>query len=62
MRQRYVRTATLDPPSMSDDSNSDGYLCILSRCRGRISGRIEILQDLLQKEDLEMIDKRLLDF
>lgn len=30
-RRRYVRTATDDPPSASEDSKSDGYLGIISK-------------------------------
>lgn len=31
IRRRYVRTATDDPPSASEDSKRDGYLEMISK-------------------------------
>lgn len=55
-----MRTATEEPPSISEDSRSDGYLaCQYMRVDDK-AGRDS--QELLQKDDLEVLEEGRLDF
>lgn len=57
MHLRYVRTATEDPPSTSEDSISEGYLESIS-VRGSTTKSIRAgLQQLLQEEKFEVVKK-----
>lgn len=57
MHLRYVRTATEDPPSTSEDSISEGYLESISVLGSTTKGIRAGLQQLLQEEKFEVVKK-----
>jgi hypothetical protein len=59
IRRRYVRTATDDPPSISEDCRSEGYLDRLVVMLNK--GDHSDSQQLLQEDDMKMFKKGLLD-
>lgn len=70
IRRRYVSTATEEPPSISDDSRSEGYLhSAVSSVeakkqirRGRTKPGIQYyIQQLLEENDLKMFQQCRLD-
>jgi len=54
MRLRYVSTATDEPPSASEDSNSDGYLSTISERQQKEASLNS--QKLLEEQNLKMVD------
>lgn len=57
MHLRYVKTATEDPPSTSEDSISEGYLGSISVLSSTTQSIWVGLQQLLQEEKLEVVKK-----
>jgi hypothetical protein len=55
-----VSTATADPPSASDDSSKEGYLCFISPILVSLEFGANI-QELLQEQYLEVINQGMAD-